>query len=133
LNFETTIYVCIYTDSPVLPNGADLFDSKSSSDQPIYIFHGRVLSSDGHPIPGAVLDVWHSDDHGYYDVQRQFLAERSHIGFRGKFISAEDGSWCFRTLPVKSYMLPLDGPVVRYTQYSSDQCNLQCESIIYIY
>ena len=30
---------------------------------------GRVVSVDGTPLPGAVLDVWQADDKGFYDVQ----------------------------------------------------------------
>ncbi len=71
------------------------------------------MSSDGTPIQGAVLDVWHSDDFGFYDLQKQnFRKIASHIGFRAKFVTDENGHWSFKSLPVKSYPLPTDGPAV---------------------
>lgn len=99
-----------FPDAPVLGNGEDMFDQKSSQDEMIWRFSGHVLDDD-QPIAGAVLDVWHSDDQGYYDVQSAFHKEESKIGFRAKFITDARGAWAFRTLPVQSYMLPQDGPV----------------------
>src|SRR5918992_1120438 len=34
------------------------------------VVSGRVASLDGSPLPGALVDVWQADDHGFYDVQR---------------------------------------------------------------
>lgn len=97
----------------VLPNGSNLYDRKSSADEKVFTYSGRVLSSDGNPIQGAVLDVWHSDDFGYYDLQKtNFRKASSHLGFRAKFVTDADGKWSFKTLPVKSYPLPTDGPAV---------------------
>lgn len=72
---------------------------------------GHILDCNRVPICGAVLDVWHSDDNGYYDLQNDFTATESSLGFRAKFMTDEAGRWSLRTLPVKSYTLPLDGPV----------------------
>eukprot|EP00981_Chlorochromonas_danica_P014413 scaffold7957_cov129-Ochromonas_danica.AAC.2 len=112
------------SDSTVLDNGSELFDKKRSSDQHVYLFQGRVLSDSGHPVAGAVLDVWHCDDQGHYDVQRNFSAELSHLGFRAKFVTDEDGTWSFRTLPVKSYTLPTDGPVGELARALQQHTNL---------
>lgn len=102
----------LLTGAPLLPYGSDLFDEVEDPNENIYVYEGRVLSASGDPIANAVLDVWHSDDHGFYDVQSDFRTSSSHLGFRGKFMTNEKGEWKFHTLPVKSYMLPRDGPVV---------------------
>jgi len=99
-------------DSPLLPYGSDLFDELDTPEETMVIYEGRVLDPSGTPIASAVLDVWHSDDHGFYDIQTEFRKNSSHLGFRGKFQTNELGEWKFRTLPVQSYMLPRDGPVV---------------------
>ena len=31
------------------------------------VFEGLVLAHDCRPLAGAVIDVWHCDEHGYYD------------------------------------------------------------------
>ncbi|RYG70353.1 iron-containing alcohol dehydrogenase [archaeon] len=56
-------------NAPFLPNGAALFDQKKWAGEEVYVFRGRVMDTHGVPLPEAVLDIWHSDDNGYYDVQ----------------------------------------------------------------
>ena len=34
------------------------------------VVSGRVLSTDGTPLPNAEVDVWQCDENGFYDVQR---------------------------------------------------------------
>jgi hydroxyquinol 1,2-dioxygenase len=72
---------------------------------------GRVLSVDGTPLADAVVDVWQSDDNGYYDVQRP---DRQPEGNgRGLFRTDRDGSFWFRTVIPSEYPVPTDGPVGR--------------------
>jgi hydroxyquinol 1,2-dioxygenase len=75
--------------------------------EPAYV-HGRVLDTAGHPIAGAVLDVWQTDGEGFYDVQRPGGNERY---ARGKFTTGADGRYGFRTVKPVSYPIPTDGPV----------------------
>ena len=99
--------------SPVLPLGSDLFDEPLEAGQTILSLSGKVLNAeDGKPLAGAVLDVWHSDDEGFYDVQEGFRPELSHLGFRAKFVTDAEGNWSFRTVTPKYYPIPNDGPVV---------------------
>ncbi|HEX7165071.1 MAG TPA: hypothetical protein VF223_27980, partial [Trebonia sp.] len=37
---------------------------------PPFFRQGRVVSVDGTPLPGAILDVWQANDQGFYDVQQ---------------------------------------------------------------
>src|SRR5215467_6104512 len=53
-------------DAPMFANGADL--SGGAKGEPLYV-SGRILDTAGRPLPGATIDVWHSDDRGLYDVQ----------------------------------------------------------------
>ena len=70
---------------------------------------GRVVSVDGTPVPGAVLDVWQADDKGFYDVQ---VPEAQPPGNgRGLFTADAEGRFWFRTIVPSYYPIPTDGPV----------------------
>jgi len=70
---------------------------------------GRVVSLDGTPLPGAQVDVWQADDHGFYDVQ-QPGAQPPGNG-RGLFTCDDEGRFWFRTVTPSAYPIPTDGPV----------------------
>ena len=70
---------------------------------------GQVTSTDGTPLPGAVLDVWQADDHGYYDVQVPDAQPRGNG--RGLFTADAEGRFWFRTIVPSYYPIPTDGPV----------------------
>ncbi|MEU4218490.1 dioxygenase [Actinoplanes sp. NPDC026623] len=72
---------------------------------------GRVSSVDGTPLANAVVDVWQSDDNGYYDVQQP--GRQPEGNGRGLFRTDEDGSFWFRTVVPSEYPVPTDGPVGR--------------------
>ena len=71
---------------------------------------GSVLDVAGNPIAGALLDVWQTDGEGFYDAQRP--GGKAHYA-RGKFTTAADGRYGFRTVKPVSYPVPTDGPVGR--------------------
>ncbi len=73
------------------------------------VVEGRVLSADGTPLPGAVLDVWQASDQGFYDVQQPEVQPRGNG--RGLFTAGQDGAFWFRTVVPTSYPIPTDGPV----------------------
>jgi protocatechuate 3,4-dioxygenase beta subunit len=70
---------------------------------------GRVVSPDGRPLPGAVLDVWQADDHGAYDVQEP--DQQPAGNGRGLFTADASGQFWFRTIVPSYYPIPTDGPV----------------------
>jgi hydroxyquinol 1,2-dioxygenase len=70
---------------------------------------GRVLSTDGTPLPGAVLDVWQANDQGFYDVQQPDGQPRTNG--RGLFTADSSGAFWFRTIVPSYYPIPTDGPV----------------------
>ena len=70
---------------------------------------GTVSDTDGKPLAGAVVDVWHSDDQGYYDLQK--LAEDSRYAGRGRFHTDDAGKFRFWTVRPTAYPIPNDGPV----------------------
>ena len=70
---------------------------------------GRVVSVDGTPLPGAVLDVWQANDQGYYDVQQPDVQPPGNG--RGLFTAGDGGEFWFRTIVPSYYPIPADGPV----------------------
>jgi catechol 1,2-dioxygenase len=73
------------------------------------VLAGRVLSADGTPLPGAVLDVWQANDQGFYDVQQPDVQPPGNG--RGLFTADQDGAYWFRTIVPTHYPIPTDGPV----------------------
>lgn len=74
---------------------------------------GRVKGLNGEPIPGAVLDVWQSDEDGLYDVQHEGLG---HAQARGVLTADANGEFHFRTIVAVPYAIPHDGPVGQLLQ-----------------
>jgi hydroxyquinol 1,2-dioxygenase len=72
---------------------------------------GWVLSLDGSPLAGALVDVWQADDHGFYDVQQPGTQPQGNG--RGLFTCDDDGRFWFRTVTPSPYPIPTDGPVGR--------------------
>ncbi|MFI1761048.1 dioxygenase [Streptomyces sp. NPDC020800] len=73
------------------------------------VISGRVRSTDGTPLPGAVVDVWQADANGFYDVQRPDVQPPGNG--RGLFTADAEGRFRFRTCVPSSYPIPVDGPV----------------------
>jgi catechol 1,2-dioxygenase len=93
-------------DAPHYENGATIcLDGKG---EPTLV-RGRVLDTDGKPIAGATLDIWQTNDDGFYDVQQKGI--QPDYNLRGLFTSDADGYYAFRTVKPRHYPIPADGPV----------------------
>jgi len=104
---ETTVLGPFYVENPpVEPLGADI--SGGAEGKPMFV-QGTVKSADGKPIAGAVVDTWHSDDEGYYDVQH--YDEGGDVSMRARFLTDDDGRFWFWSIVPKYYPIPDDGPV----------------------
>jgi catechol 1,2-dioxygenase len=88
------------------------YDGIAADDDELLV-RGRVTSTAGAPLPGAVVDVWQTGPSGGYDV----WDERQPDGnFRGRVKAAEDGRYEFQTMLPKPYTVPTTGPVGRYLE-----------------
>ncbi|KAI0831162.1 aromatic compound dioxygenase [Trametes gibbosa] len=103
---ESSVLGPFYTDdSPDLENG----DSIASEDKGDYMYvEGRVLSTDGTPVPNASIETWETDGHGFYDTQ---YAQRDKPECRGRIHADKDGRYGYRAVVPVAYPIPGDGPV----------------------
>jgi hydroxyquinol 1,2-dioxygenase len=103
---ESTVLGPFYVDgAPELANGANI--CLSGGGEPAEV-RGRVLSLDGKPIAGAVLDVWQTAANSLYSSQDP---QQERYNMRGRFKSDAAGAFFFRTVKPVSYPVPTDGPV----------------------
>jgi hydroxyquinol 1,2-dioxygenase len=91
-------------NAPEFPGGADI--SGGAEGQPLYV-EITVASANGRPLADAIVDVWQSDDDGYYDVQRPDGNTR----LRARFRTDSNGRLIFWSILPSSYPIPDDGPV----------------------
>jgi catechol 1,2-dioxygenase len=71
------------------------------------LWTGRVTSTDGSPLAGAKVEVWHADDDGYYS---QFAPGIPEWNLRGTFTVGDDGAFEINTVQPAPYQIPTDGP-----------------------
>jgi hydroxyquinol 1,2-dioxygenase len=102
---ESTVLGPFYVEGPPEPpHGADI--SGGMPGEPLLVT-GTVSTSEGQPLAGAIVDVWHSDDDGHYDVQNP---SGEHAG-RARFRSDSQGGFHFWTVTPAAYPIPDDGTV----------------------
>jgi len=92
--------------APPAEQGVNIDPGDSKGGVPLYV-DVSVTDPAGLPIGGAIVDVWHSDAEGFYDVQRDTTA----LARRARFITTQDGGLRFWTTMPASYPIPDDGPV----------------------
>jgi hydroxyquinol 1,2-dioxygenase len=105
---ESTVLGPYYQEgAPELPQGADIANGVAG--EPTF-YSGRLLTLDGRPIAGGLLDVWSGDGLGTYDMQ---IPGRTLMLCRGKFRTDALGRYRFRSIRPTYYPVPTDGPVGR--------------------
>lgn len=67
---------------------------------------GQVRSTDGKPLAGAKIELWHADDDGYYS---QFAPGIPEWNLRGTFTTGENGEFGIGTIRPAPYQIPTDG------------------------
>lgn len=91
--------------APERPLGSNLAEGVKG--EPTF-YSGRVVTLDGTPVAGALLDVWSGDGEGNYDMQ---VPGQTEMLARGKLRTDAEGRYWFRSIRPASYPVPVDGPV----------------------
>jgi protocatechuate 3,4-dioxygenase beta subunit len=73
------------------------------------LIKGRIVNTDGDPINNVKIDVWQTNDDGFYDVQQKGI--QPDFNLRGVFRTAADGNYTFWGAKPRFYPIPDDGPV----------------------
>ena len=75
----------------------------------ILFISGQVTDArNGRPLAGALLDVWQTNRHGYYENQD---ASQPAYNLRGRLLTDEQGRFEFRTIVPGAYEVTRSGPV----------------------
>jgi hydroxyquinol 1,2-dioxygenase len=109
---EATVFGPFFVEgAPDYQNGDDI--SNGAKGAPCFV-QGRVTDLSGQPVAHSQLEVWQSDEEGYYDVQRPPEGdEKPEHRARGRLRTLDDGSFHFRSILAVAYPIPHDGPVGR--------------------
>jgi hydroxyquinol 1,2-dioxygenase len=86
--------------------GGDLREGATMKGEDVWV-SGRVLGTDGKPIPNAALDIWQAKADGIYDVQDA----DAEFELRGRVKANAKGEYAFASYKPKFYSIPMDGPV----------------------
>ena len=106
---ENTILGPFYVKNPpTLPDGANI--CQDGKGEPCRV-RGTVRDTSGAPVAGALIDVWQTNDDGFYDVQQKDV--QPDMNMRGAFLTDAEGRYSFRTAKPRHYPIPDDGPVGR--------------------
>lgn len=90
---------------PPREHGADIAEGLPGA--PLYV-DTLFTDAEGAPLAGAVVDVWQSNDDGFYDVQ---LPDLEGPVLRARFHTGADGRLTFWSILPSPYPIPEDGPV----------------------
>ncbi len=94
--------------APEIPPGGSLARPGAAGTE--IVLYGRVVDSDGAPVPGATIDLWQADAAGRYDLQ---AGDPAVMDLRGRIRCDAEGRYQVRTVKPVGYGVPMDGPVGR--------------------
>jgi catechol 1,2-dioxygenase len=73
----------------------------------LFVMEGRVLDPAGKPVAGAIVDVWHANEHGRYS---HFDPDQAEYALRRRIETDAQGRYRFRSFLPPGYAIPPSGP-----------------------
>lgn len=105
---ETTVTGPFHTSAMIFEMGDNIARGEEGKRGEPTVVRGKILDENNQPISNAIIDVWQSDDIGFYDIQDDNQPE---MNLRGIFKTDETGEYWFKTIKPAAYPIPTDGPV----------------------
>ncbi|HKM95105.1 MAG TPA: catechol 1,2-dioxygenase [Buttiauxella sp.] len=99
---EGPLYVA---NAPLSQNYARMDDGTEQAE--IMWLQGQVTDSNGHPVNGAVVDIWHANTLGGYSF---FDQSQSQYNLRRRILTDAQGRYAVRSIVPCGYGCPPDGP-----------------------
>ena len=105
---ETTVTGPFHTVAKTMDLGDNIANGPEAERGEPTVVYGTLCDETGKPIKNAFVDVWQSDDIGYYDIQD---VNQPDMNLRGVFKTDAQGHFWFKTIKPAAYPVPTDGPV----------------------
>jgi catechol 1,2-dioxygenase len=102
---EGPLYI---TDAP-LEKGEARLDQDPEQGEVLFM-EGQVRDTDGRPVAGAVVDVWHANTKGFYSFFDPTPRPQSPYNLRRRIETDAEGRYRFRSILPSGYGCPPDGP-----------------------
>lgn len=96
----------LYVAGAPLSKGEARLDD-GSAEGAVLVMEGRVLDTGGKPVAGAIVDVWHANEHGRYS---HFDPDQKPYNLRRRIETDAQGRYRFRSFLPPGYAIPPDGP-----------------------
>ena len=105
---QSTVLGPFHVATPPEGTLGENIDHGDKGGEPMYV-DVRIRDLEGRPVVGATVDVWHSDEDGFYDVQE--YGPEAEMTRRARFASDAEGRVYFWSSLPSKYPIPDDGPV----------------------
>ncbi len=93
-------------DAPLVEGGEARLDQDPEQGEVLFV-DGTVRDTDGSPVAGAVVDVWHANTRGGYS---HFDPSQSPYNLRRRMRTDAGGRYRFRSIVPSGYGVPPEGP-----------------------
>ncbi|QIL80689.1 catechol 1,2-dioxygenase [Diaphorobacter sp. HDW4A] len=104
-----TIEGPLYVAGAPVAQGYVRLDDGSDKEGQTLIMHGTVRGTDGKPLPGAQVEVWHANTKGFYSHYDP-TGEQKPFNMRRTIIADAEGRYKFQSIVPKGYGCPPNGP-----------------------
>lgn len=100
-----TIEGPLYVPGAPLSQGFARLDDGTDTGE-VLVMHGTVRSTDGKPLAGATVDVWHANVRGAYSV---FDSSQTPYNNRRRIVTDAEGGYRFQSIVPSGYSVPSGG------------------------
>lgn len=101
-----TIEGPLYVPGAPLSQGQARLDDDGTDEGDTLVMHGRVLGTNGAPVAGATVDVWHANTLGNYSY---FDPSQTAYNNRRRIAADAQGRYKFRSIVPSGYAVPPQG------------------------